>query len=142
MSIEGEIPRGRHHRPPRRPATATPCSAWLTGPTLRAATGSVLYLALIALLSLGIATAVRDSAVAIGVVLAVLYLFPIIAQVVVARWQHDVMRIGPITAGLSIQATTHLSSLPIGPWSGLGVVAAWAAAALLIGGLALRLRDA
>ena len=112
------------------------------GPTLRAAAGSVLYLALIALLSLGIATAVRDSAVAIGVVLAVLYLFPIIAQVLSPRWQHDVMRIGPMTAGLSIQATTHLSSLPIGPWSGLGVVAAWAAAALLIGGLVLRLRDA
>jgi len=112
------------------------------GPTLRAAAGSVLYLALIALLSLGIATAVRDSAVAIGVVLAVLYLFPIIAQVLGPRWQHDVMQIGPMTAGLSIQATTHLSSLPIGPWSGLGVVAAWAAAALVIGGLVLRLRDA
>ncbi len=33
------------------------------GPVLRAAAGSVLYLALIALLSLGIATIVRDSAV-------------------------------------------------------------------------------
>ena len=38
------------------------------GPDLRAACGSVLYLALIALLALGIATAVRDSAVAIGTV--------------------------------------------------------------------------
>jgi ABC-2 type transport system permease protein len=112
------------------------------GPTLRAAFGSVLYLALIALLSLGIATAVRDSAVAIGLVLAVLYLFPIIAQVLGPRWQHDVMQIGPMTAGLSIQATTHLRSLPIGPWPGLSVAAAWAAAALLIGGLVLRLRDA
>jgi ABC-2 type transport system permease protein len=43
------------------------------GPTLRAAAGSVLYLALIALLSLGVATAVRDSATAIGVVLGLLY---------------------------------------------------------------------
>ena len=47
------------------------------GPVLRAATGSVLYLALIALLSLGTATAVRDSGVAIGLVLGLLYLFPI-----------------------------------------------------------------
>ena len=47
------------------------------GPVLRAAAGSVLYLALIALLRLGIATAVRDSAMAIGVVLALLYLFPL-----------------------------------------------------------------
>ena len=46
------------------------------GPDLRAACGSVLYLALIALLSLGVATAVRDSAVAIGTGLALLYLIP------------------------------------------------------------------
>ena len=43
----------------------------------------MLYLALIALLSLGIATAVRDAAVAIGVVLGLLYLFPILIQVAV-----------------------------------------------------------
>ncbi len=113
------------------------------GPVLRAAAGSVLYLALIALLSLGAATAVRDAATAIGVVLGLLYLFPIIAQAVSdPHWQRHLQQLGPMTAGLAIQATTHLSSLPIGPWAGLGVLAAWAAAALLAGGLLLRLRDA
>jgi ABC-2 type transport system permease protein len=113
------------------------------GPVLRAAAGSVLYLALIALLSLGVATAVRDSATAIGVVLGLLYLFPIIAQVVTdPHWQRHLQQIGPMTAGLAIQATIDLRSLPIGPWAGLGVLAAWAAAALLAGGLLLRLRDA
>ncbi|MGH3196400.1 MAG: hypothetical protein ACRDNT_10810 [Streptosporangiaceae bacterium] len=29
-----------------------------------------------------------------------------------------------MTAGLAIQATTGLSSLPISPWAGLGVLAA------------------
>jgi len=47
-----------------------------------------------------------------------------------------------MTAELTIQATTNPSNLPIGPWAGLGVLAAWAAAALLTGGLLLRLRDA
>jgi ABC-2 type transport system permease protein len=113
------------------------------GPTLRAAAGSVLYLVLIALLSLGAATAVRDSAVAIGVVLGLLYLFPIIASAVAdPHWQRHLEQIGPMSAGLAIQATTGLRSLPIGPWAGLGVLAAWAAAALLAGGLLLRLRDA
>lgn len=42
------------------------------GPTLRVALDSVLYLVLIALFSLGVATAVRDSAAAIGTVLGVL----------------------------------------------------------------------
>lgn len=47
-----------------------------------------------------------------------------------------------MTAGLAIQATTGLRGLPISPWAGLGVLAAWTAAALLVGGLLLRLRDA
>ena len=33
-----------------------------------------------------------------------------------------------MTAGLAIQATTNLRRLPIAPWAGLGVLAAWAAA--------------
>ena len=113
------------------------------GPVLRAAAGSVLYLALIALLSLGVATAVRDAAPAIGVVLGLLYLIPIItAAVTVPHWHRHLQQIAPMTAGLEIQATTGLHSLPISPWAGLGVLAAWAAAALLAGGLLLRLRDA
>jgi ABC-2 type transport system permease protein len=112
------------------------------GPVLRAACGSVLYLALIALLALGVATAVRDAAVATGVVLALLYLFPLVAVVVAKSWQRHVEQIGPMTAGLSIQATAGLKSLPLTPWQGLGVLAAWALSALLLGALLLRLRDA
>jgi ABC-2 type transport system permease protein len=113
------------------------------GSTVRAAVGSVLYLALIALLSLGVAFAVRDSAVAIGVVLSLLYLFPILIQAVSDQdWQRHLQQIAPMNAGLAIQNTVHLRGLPISPWSGLGVLAAWAAAALVLGGLTLRLRDA
>ena len=125
-------------------ARGFPALSLAHGPTLRAAAGSVLYLALIALLSLGVATAVRDSAAAIGTVLGLLYLFPIIATALARNehWHRHLEQIGPMTAGLSIQATTGLRGLPISPWAGLGVLAAWAAAALLAGGLLLRLRDA
>jgi hypothetical protein len=51
-------------------------------------------------------------------------------------------RYAPMNAGLTIQDTTGLRGLAISPWGGLGVLAAWAAAALLAGGLLLRLRDA
>jgi ABC-2 type transport system permease protein len=114
------------------------------GPTLRAACGSVLYLALIALLSLGIATAVRDSAVSIGLSLGVLYLPPILIALTVTSpvWLHRLQRYTPMTAGLTIQNTTGLHGLPITPWAGLGVLALWAGAALLIGALLLRMRDA
>jgi ABC-2 type transport system permease protein len=116
----------------------------LTNPVaLRATVGTVLYLALIALLSLGIATAVRDAATAIGIVLGLLYLFPVLGLAVTSPgWHRHLQQIAPMTAGLQIQASTGLSALPISPWAGLGVLAAWAAAALLAGGLLLRFRDA
>jgi ABC-2 type transport system permease protein len=113
------------------------------GPTLRAAAGSVLYLGLIALVSLGIAAIVRDSAVSIGAVLAVLYIFPIaLAFVTNPTWQHRLERWTPTNAGLTIEDTTGLHNVAIGPWAGLGILAIWAGAALLLGGMVLRLRDA
>jgi ABC-2 type transport system permease protein len=111
-------------------------------PTLRAAAGSVLYLVLIALLSLGVATAIRDTAVSTGAVLALLYLPPILAQAITDPLRRHLQQIAPMSAGLAIQATSNLPALPIAPWAGLGVLAAWAVASLLIGGLLLRLRDA
>jgi ABC-2 type transport system permease protein len=99
--------------------------------------------AAVALLGLDIAAAVRDSAVSIGVVLGLLFLLPIIAGAVGdADWKRHLDQISPMTAGMYIQATTDLRSLPLTPWQGLGVLAAWAAGGLLVGGLLLRLRDA
>ena len=113
------------------------------GPVLRAAAGSVLYLALIALFSVGVAAAVRDSAVAIGMVLSLLFLFPILSSVITSPGLHrHLEQLSPMTAGLYIQATTNLHSLPLTPWQGLGVLAAWAAGAMLAGALVLRFRDA
>jgi ABC-2 type transport system permease protein len=110
---------------------------------LRAAVGAVLYLTLIALFSLGVVAAVRDSAVAIGLVLGVLYLFPLAAAVIsnptLAR---HLQQMGPLPAGLDAQATIKVSSLPLTPWQGLGVVAVWTTGALLLGALVLKFRDA
>lgn len=113
------------------------------GPTLRAVLGTVLYLILIGLLSLGVATAARDSATSIGVVLGLLYIVPIVSQTISdPDWQRLLEKTAPMSAGLAIQTTTDLGSLPISPWAGLGVTAGWATAALLAGGLLLRIRDA
>jgi ABC-2 type transport system permease protein len=110
---------------------------------LRAVGGSVLYLTLIALLAFGVTAAVRDSAAGIGVVLGVLLLFPIASAVipdqVLAR---HLEQLAPMTAGLYIQATVGVQALPLAPWQGLGVTAAWAAGALILGAAVLRLRDA
>jgi ABC-2 type transport system permease protein len=114
------------------------------GSTLRAAAGSVLYLVLIGLLSLGLATAVRDPGASIALLIGVIYIVPLIVELGAAdpAWERRLEQWSPMNAGMAIQATRDLKVLPIGPWPGLGVLALWAAGALLLGGLLLRLRDA
>jgi ABC-2 type transport system permease protein len=113
------------------------------GPPLRAAAGTALYLALIALLTLGVAAVIRDTAVSIASVLGMLFALPIVAQFVSdPQWSMWLSRLSPMTAGLSVQATRGLRTLPIGPWAGLGVLAAYAGVALVVGGILFKVRDA
>jgi ABC-2 type transport system permease protein len=49
------------------------------------------------------------------VVLGLIYLFPVIASALAPDWSRRLEQIGPMTAGLSIQATTGLRSLPLTP---------------------------
>jgi ABC-2 type transport system permease protein len=77
-----------------------------SGADIRAVAGTALYLTLIALLSLGVAAVVRDSAAAIGLVLGLLYLFPIIASLVSdATLARRLQQIGPLSAGMGGQGT-------------------------------------
>ncbi|MFI6284980.1 ABC transporter permease [Streptomyces sp. NPDC051018] len=113
------------------------------GSTVRAGVGTVLYLVLVALFSLGVATLLRDTAGSVTLVLGLLYAFPLFSEVVTdPRWVERLQRVGPGSAGLAIQATTDLHLQPIAPWSGLAVLAGYAVGALLVGWTSLRLRDA
>jgi ABC-2 type transport system permease protein len=114
-----------------------------TGPTLRAAAGTVLYLGLVALLSLGVAAALRHTAPALTTVLGLLYLFPLLGQLITdERWHARIERFAPMSAGLAVQTTTNLEDLPVGPWTGLAILAAYAGAALLSGAALFITRDA
>jgi ABC-2 type transport system permease protein len=110
---------------------------------LRAFSCAALYLVLIALMSVGITAAVRNSGAAIGIVLGLLFLFPILTAVIP---DHTLARhlnqLSPMMAGSYAQATVGVRGLPLTPWQGIGVVALWAAGALVLGGLVLRFRDA
>lgn len=109
----------------------------------RASFGAAVYLTLIALLALGVTTVVRESAVAIGVVLGLLFLFPILITGVSNQTLiRHLEQISPLLAGQDILATTGLTGQPLSPWPALGVVALWAAGALLLAGLVFRRRDA
>ncbi len=113
------------------------------GPTFRACGGTVLYFGLVGLLSLGIGMALRHTAAAVSASLGMLFVLPIVAQFISDRHMRDlVMKYSPMTAGLAIQATRHIGDLPIGPWPGLGVLAGYAAAAMVIGAVVFTVRDA
>jgi ABC-2 type transport system permease protein len=86
---------------------------------------------------------VRDSAAALTAVFTLLFAFPLIATVVnSATWQRHLHQWSPMDAGLNIQATTDLTHLPLKPWTGPAVLAAWSTAAAILGALAFRHRDA
>jgi ABC-2 type transport system permease protein len=112
--------------------------------TLRAALGSVVYLVLLGLLGLGLGAIVRDTAGAVTVALMLLFGPSMLALVISdERWQHRIHRWSPMDAGLTIQATRDLATTThIGPWAGLGVLAAYAGVALVGGAVLFRLRDA
>lgn len=124
-------------------STGYPLPTLTDGPTLRAAAGSVLVLILVALLGLSLATLLRDTAGAITLGLGILYIVPLLSDIFHSlTWQHRLQRWAPMPAGLSIQATKNLSHLPIGPWPGLGVLAAYAVGLLATGAALFRMRDA
>jgi ABC-type transport system involved in multi-copper enzyme maturation permease subunit len=108
------------------------------GPTLRAVVGSALYLALLALLSLGVGAVLRHTAGAVSTLLGLLFV-PLIALTFLPDnlWK-PVQRFAPMTAGLAVQSTVGSLELiagragePISPWAGLGILCAYAAVALL-----------
>jgi hypothetical protein len=111
--------------------------------TLRAALGTVAYLALVAVLAVGVAALLRDAAAALVAVLGVLFLFPMLGMVVTdPTWQQRLHRYAPMDAGLAVQATRGLDDLAIAPWPGLALFGAYSAAALAAGTLLFLTRDA
>ena|ERR1700677_4556261 len=86
----------------------------------------------------GIATAARDVAISVGMLLGLLYLFPIFGRVLSnPTWHGDQRRIVPTTSGLRLPAATGLSGLPISAEAGRGLLVALVACALVVGGLLL-----
>ncbi len=103
---------------------------------LSACVGAGIYLALIALFASGL-TALLRSGVA---VLSLLIPFVLIVGFVIGDMNAGVAEFLPDRAGQVVLHSEHTGSL--GPWTGLGVTALWAAASVGAGWWAVRRRDA
>ncbi|HET6294028.1 MAG TPA: hypothetical protein VFG33_11655 [Kribbella sp.] len=120
---------------------AYPHPSLADGPVLRAVVGSALFLTLIALFSLGVGALLRRTAGAIVLIVALVVVLHIVTGVLSVEASTWVNRVGPV-AGLAIQQTVEMPDTAIGPWAGLGVLAAYAAVTLGAAFWMLRKRDA
>ena len=96
-----------------------------------------------AAVSFGIAAAALDVAICVGIVLGLLYPFPITGRVISGpRWHGDLLQAALMTAGLKPQARTGLGSLLTSTWAGPSLLIGLAASAVVAGGLLLCFCDA
>jgi ABC-type transport system involved in multi-copper enzyme maturation permease subunit len=111
---------------------------------LTAVAGSGLYLAVLGLLALGIATIVRHTAGSIAVFVGLLLVLPLIVQALPTSIRIHVSRYLPATIGYVMSSTNlHGFDAPIfSAWTGLLLLCGYAAAALVVGCVLLVRRDA
>jgi ABC-2 type transport system permease protein len=120
---------------------------------LRAVIGGALFLTIGGLLALGIGLMIRHTAGALTATVAVLFLLPLLGNLLPPSWQNHVNKWLPTAAGAQIWTAVHPphsnSASPIGtgglmfaPWTGFAVFSAYAALALTAGLVLFRNRDA
>jgi ABC-2 type transport system permease protein len=111
---------------------------------LRSVAGAGLYLAVIGLLALGLGGLVRRTAGAVALLVGVVFVVPVLVQGLPSGWQDAVARYLPSAAGQAVIGRTKFAPpggmLP--PWGGLGLLAGYAAAVLIVAAVALARRDA
>lgn len=108
---------------------------------LRAITGGGLFLTALGLLGLGLGAVIRVSAGAIAAVLGLLFVPPILLQLLPHTWQTAVAPYIPMFAGSEIYALRPEADR-LGTWTGFGLFCSYAAVALGLGFLLINRRDA
>jgi ABC-2 type transport system permease protein len=112
---------------------------------LRAVLLSALLETCCALLAFGLGAIIRYTAGAITVLFGVIFLIPLLAQILPSRWDHDLARwlpggvaLAPITETKPLTGFSYL----FGPYGQLAVFAGYAAIAVIAGAVLFRRRDA
>jgi hypothetical protein len=108
---------------------------------LRAVVGSGLYICVLGLFALGLASIIRHSAGAISSFVATLLVLPLIVQALPSSIEFDVRPYLPDRIGADMISNSGFPGA-FSPWIGLLVLCGYAAAALVIGGVMMVRRDA
>jgi ABC-2 type transport system permease protein len=127
------------------PCTATFFGTDVINPStvLTAIIGTALFVTIVALIAYGVGAIVRHTAGTIAIVIALLFIVPVLEHTLPDTWRWDLMRFLPDAANTVVSVTVggtneHLWSA----WPQLGVTALWALALVAIGAFLFRKRDA
>jgi len=113
---------------------------------LRAVIGGGLFLTVLGLFALGLATIIRHTAGSITTFVAILLILPLVDSAFPAKIGWPIGRYLPATIGSAMTSTTlqgaHADFLPSFPfWHGFALLCAYAVGALVIGGVLMVRRD-
>ena len=105
----------------------------------RAVIGAALYLTVIGLFGLGLGAIVRNTAGGIATFAGIMFVLPPLMNVLPLSWNQAASPYLPLQAGERIMALHQGNQLA--PWTGFGVLCAYAAVALILAAILLRRRD-
>jgi ABC-2 type transport system permease protein len=113
------------------------------GTVLTAIIGSALFVTSVALIAYGLGSIIRHTAGAITSAIGLMFVIPIIVQLLPNTWRWDIMRFFPDEAGRVLSVTVGQSNPHLwSAWPQFGVTLIWAAVLLAVGGYLFRKRDA
>jgi ABC-2 type transport system permease protein len=108
----------------------------------RAVAGGGLYLTAFGLLGFGIGVLLRSSAGAVATLLGVLFVPPLLLDLLPRTWKTTVGPYIPMQSGTQIYVAVHREAASLAPWSGFGVFCLYVVAALAAGFALVSRRDA
>ncbi|MDL4815212.1 ABC transporter permease [Actinomadura opuntiae] len=108
----------------------------------RAVAGGGLYLTALGLLGFGLGAVLRSSAGAIAALFGLLFVPPLLLDLLPRTWKDTVGPYIPMQSGDQIYIAAHRDAVALGPWTGFGVFCLYAAAAVAAGLVLTTRRDA
>jgi ABC-2 type transport system permease protein len=110
---------------------------------LRAVIGGALFLTACGMLAYGLGAVMRHTAAAISAAIGLLFVLTVLVQFLPRSWQDSVDKWMPALAGSQVWTTKVSPGAHQFPaWGGFGVLAGWAAVAIIAGLVMFRTRDA
>jgi hypothetical protein len=107
----------------------------------RAVIGGALYLTVLGLLGLGLGAVIRSSAGTVATLFGLLFVPPLLLDLLPGSWKDTVVPYVPLQAGSAI-FSVHREASSLAPWAGFGVFSLYAVVALVVGFVVINHRDA